>query len=108
MELEENIKICNLIDVYGGLLTSKQLEIVRLYYYDNLSLAEIGDILKITRQAVNYSIKQTLILLENFEDKIKFCDKKQKLINLIDSMQDKCIDSGEQKRLDKILNKIKE
>lgn len=38
-----------------------------MYFFDDMSLAEIGDRLGITRQAVNFSLKQTQKSFEGLE-----------------------------------------
>ena len=43
MIIDDNLKVAKLIDTYGKLLTDKQYEIMTSYYFDNLSLSEIGD-----------------------------------------------------------------
>ncbi len=54
--MDKNVKIGLLCDIYGELLTEKQLNILDLYYNENLSLAEVAENLGITRQAVKDSI----------------------------------------------------
>ena len=70
MIIEDNLKIARLIDTYGELLTSKQLEIMTSYYFDNLTLSEIGDNYNISRQAVSDCLAQATKILENYEDKL--------------------------------------
>ena len=64
MTLDNNLRIIKLIDSYGKMLTNKQYDIMTNYYFDNLSLSEIGDNFGISRQAVgdciNKSIKQSI------------------------------------------------
>lgn len=70
MDIDNNLKMTILIDTYGELLTNKQLDICKLYYFDNLSLAEIGELQSISRQAVNDALEKSKTLLEMYEQKI--------------------------------------
>ena len=75
MLIDENIKIINLIDFYGKLLTDKQLTIVKSYYFDNLTLTEIAECHNISRQAVRDSISQSVKILNDYEDKLHLIEK---------------------------------
>lgn len=50
--VEKLVEIGTLFDFYGKLLSEKQYLVVELYYIHDLSLAEIGDELNVTRQGV--------------------------------------------------------
>lgn len=58
-----------LLDLYGGLLTAKQFDMMSLYYYEDLSLGEIAENLGVTRQAVHKSIHAAEEYLRELEDK---------------------------------------
>ncbi len=75
MTIEKNIRINRLLDIYGNLLTDKQKSAMQNYYALDYSLAEIGQNLNISRQAVNDAIKQGLDTLEKLESKLKFLAK---------------------------------
>ena len=60
MELEKTKRVNDLIDLYGTLLTSNQLNILELYYMEDLSLKEISEELNISRNAVFDSLKRSL------------------------------------------------
>ena len=79
MIIEDNIKIAKLIDVYGSLLTTKQMDIMTNYYFDNLTLSEIADNYNISRQAVNDCITQSTKILQNYEDKLQLIKKNHNL-----------------------------
>lgn len=81
MIIEDNLKIVKLIDTYGKLLTDKQFEIMTSYYFDNLTLSEIGDNFSISRQAVNDCLTQSTKILLNFEEKLG-CVKKNDNLRL--------------------------
>ncbi|MBP5651439.1 MAG: hypothetical protein J6X00_02075 [Clostridia bacterium] len=75
MSLDQTIRVNKLIDLYGNLLTDKQRNIVKEYFCYNNSLSEISENYSISRQAVNYTIKQVLCILEDYEAKLKLLSK---------------------------------
>lgn len=64
------MSITRLCDAYGMLLTDHRRELIRSYYDDDLSLAEIAENLGITRQAALCSIKQAEKQLVDYEAKL--------------------------------------
>ena len=79
MSFEDSLEKIKLIDTYGKLLTDKQLKIVKDYYFDNLSLAEIGEIYNISRQAVSDSISKSIKSLQSFENILGICHNQDKI-----------------------------
>jgi len=75
MELEKTKRVNDLIDLYGNLLTVNQLNILELYYMEDLSLKEISEELNVSRNAVHDSLKRSLISLEDYEEKLKLLEK---------------------------------
>ena len=73
--MEKKIKISMLCEIYGKLLTEKQLEILNDYYNNDLSLTEIAENNNITRQAVLDNIKKGENKLFEFEEKLSFMEK---------------------------------
>ena len=59
-----------LLDYYGGMLTDKQKECFDMRYNQDLSLAEIGQELGVSRQAVNDNRTRTEALLRRMEENI--------------------------------------
>lgn len=70
MEIKKIIEINELLDIYGELLTTKQIQAMRLYYSEDLSLGEISEELNISRQAVYDNIKKSENLLYSYEEAI--------------------------------------
>lgn len=81
MDIEKIVEVNNMLDCYGKLLTEKQLETMNYYYRDNLSLSEIAEKLKITRQAVSSSIKQSIQEMLYLEKIFHFVKMKEILLN---------------------------
>lgn len=65
--LEEIVHIGRLFDFYGGLLTERQRLFLQLYYFEDLSLAEIADDAGVSRQAVHDVIRRAETALKNYE-----------------------------------------
>jgi len=56
-----------LLDFYGGVLADRTRDVLEMYYFDDMSLAEIADTVGITRQGVRGGIKkgeEELLFLE--------------------------------------------
>lgn len=77
--MAKELKFVMLLDCYGDLLTKHQKNIMELYYCEDLSLAEIGNPLGITRQAVRDIIKRTENILLNYEEKLRFAERLEKM-----------------------------
>lgn len=75
MKLEKVIYLGSLFDLYGKMLTSKQQQIFKCYYFDDISLSEIAQINEITKQAVKDCLDKTEKLLLNFEENLKIHKK---------------------------------
>ena len=58
-----------LLDFYGELLTRRQRECYELHYNEDLSLSEIAEQCRISRQAAWENIRRALAAMENLEEK---------------------------------------
>lgn len=72
-----------LFDYYGELFTDKQKEYFKDYYFNNLTLQEIAENNKVSRNAVHKNIKDITKKLEYYEDKLKLYSNKKKIEKLI-------------------------
>lgn len=90
--MEKNIEISLLFDFYGQLLSQKQQQAVDLYYNDDLSLAEISEIMQITRQGVRDYIKRSEAQLFEFEEKLGLYKRFQTIDEYILRIKDKAVE----------------
>lgn len=88
--LGKNLTIAYLLDFYGDLLTEKQRDVVDLYYNEDLSLAEIAEILHITRQGVRDSIKHGENLLKEYESKLHLAERHPKMEQGFQEIEELC------------------
>ena len=68
MCVERLYYLAKLYDLYGGLLTEKQRECLRLHVAEDFSLAEIGEELSISRQAAHDNIRRAERALAQMEE----------------------------------------
>ena len=66
-KLEKSVEIGTLCAFYGGLLTQKQQDALRLYYEEDLSLGEIAEELEVSRQNVHELITRSAQKLRKYE-----------------------------------------
>jgi uncharacterized protein len=92
------VQIALLFDFYGQLLTEKQIEIIDMYYNDDLSLSEIAEQQDISRQGVYDTLKRAEKTLFEYEDKLslvnRFLQQKESL-SKINTMLDKILEIEE-------------
>lgn len=73
--VEKLVEIGILYDFYGKLLSERQYSAIELYYIHDLSLAEIGEELNITRQGVFDTLKRAENKLYEYEDVLGLVNK---------------------------------
>lgn len=64
------VRLGALLDLYGGLLTDRQQEFMRLHFLEDLSFGEISGEYDVSRQAVHDAVKNAEAALENYEAKL--------------------------------------
>lgn len=87
MELKQNLRLSLLLEIYGPLLTEKQIGALRDYSDNDLSISELAQISSSSRQAVNDLIKRSMALLESYEAKLHLLDKLDVARALLSSME---------------------
>ena len=106
----KNVKVSMLCQIYGKVLTEKQLEVLNDYYNNDLSLSEIAENNKITRQAVRDIIKKGENKLFELEEKLQIMEKmmkQEKLLQEVLSELGKIQDVSSDKKIEKILNHVR-
>lgn len=79
-----------LMDFYGSLLTDSTLEVMELYYNEDMSLAEIGETLDISRQGAHSFITKGKQQLLEFENKLGLYARFKKLRTQLEELQTEC------------------
>ena len=76
-----------LLDAYGSLLAERQRECLSLFYEEDLSLAEIGQMFAISRQAVHDAIRHGETQLQFYEDSLHLVAKNNERQKIIDELR---------------------
>ena len=88
----KTLEMTMLFDFYGDMLTEKQREYFDLYYNEDLSLAEISELLGITRQGVRDNIKRAENTMNDTEERLglvsKFLGISEKLAKIDDIIRE--------------------
>ena len=77
--VEDVVRTGRLLDTYGPLLTPHQQRCMALYFYDDLSLAEIGAELHISRQGVHDLLQRASQGLEHYEAKLHIAERSERI-----------------------------
>ena len=72
---EKDLSLTILFDIYGGLLSENERNAFEYYYCDDLSLSEISELMKMTRQGVRDNIVRAEKLLRDSESKLGLKEK---------------------------------
>ncbi|HWQ71540.1 MAG TPA: putative DNA-binding protein [Desulfitobacteriaceae bacterium] len=105
-----------LVDFYGPLLTEKQRNVWDLHYQQDLSLTEIAQIARISRQAIHDLLKRTEKILVDYEGKLglvqRFLTEREKLLAIeslfTELIEQEIFDASVKIKLKKILEQIHE
>lgn len=107
--MDKKVEISILLQIYGKLLTKKQQDVMNLYYNEDLSLSEIAEIYKISRQGVNDLIKKGETNLLNYEKILhimKTTETNNKTIDSIIFELSKIEESTSKNEIQKILTNV--
>ena len=85
--MSKNLLICDLLELYGRLLTEKQSRLLELYYFDDLSLSEIAENEGGSRQGAMDVIKRAEKELLKIEDTLGLYNRNNIQSKLIDELK---------------------
>ena len=78
---EKNLAISDLLDTYSAVLSDRHRELLDYYYNQDLSLAEIAELIGISRQGVRDGIKKA-------EDELFFLEERLHLLQKANSLRE--------------------
>jgi len=81
--MEEILFYSSLYDYYGKLLTEREQLYFEDYFFNNLSLQEIADNFKVSKNAVSKTIKSVKDKLDNYENILHLNNNKKEIKRII-------------------------
>ena len=81
----------DLFDIYGELLTDKQKDYFKDYYFNNMSYGEIADKYNVSRNAIYKQLSSATDKLNELEDILKIYKNNKKIREIINNCSDKKI-----------------
>ena len=83
---EKNMRIAYLLEFYADVLDEHVATVMRAYYNDDLSLAEIAQDEGISRQGIRHLIKRGEESLEFFDERLKLTERHAELMAAVESL----------------------
>lgn len=112
---EKNLNITLLLDFYGDILSSRQFEMLDMYYNEDFSLAEIAEKYDISRQGVRSVLKKGETILTEMEEKLqlasrftKVLEKSSKIASKLEEITKNINDNDISSKIVSIIDEIKE
>ncbi len=83
---EKNMKIAYLIDFYADVLDDHTRDIIKAYYNDDLSLAEIAEDKGISRQGIRHIVKKGEDQLLFLESNLAIAKRHEEIVEINDEL----------------------
>ena len=103
--MSKNLLICDLLELYGKLLTEKQLKLLELYYFDDLSLSEIAENEGGSRQGAMDVIKRAEKELLNMESVLGLYNRNVQQTNIINDLKS-AVNNNESNKIEFLLTEL--
>ena len=106
MDIAKKVELSALFEIYGNSLTENQKQIVDLCILQDLSLGEVSDLLKVSRQAVKYTLDNATSSMLKLESKLKILEKFQRLKQQLTNLQTYTKDVEIKQKINSILEEL--
>ena len=86
--LEKKEYLNRLFEIYGSLLTEKQVQSFVYYYVEDYSLQEISELLEVSRNAIFDQLKKVENHLLEYEEKLQIFKKQEARESLLKQLEE--------------------
>ncbi len=107
--MNDLVRMGLLYELYGAFLTKQQRRLTEAYYYEDLSLSEIAENLKISKQAVSDQLNRAGKKMEDFEHSLGLLQRQKEALALFQHLETGIASLPEDKKreLERILQKLR-
>ena len=92
---EKNLRLAFLLDFYGDVLDEHTRSVMKAYYDDDFSLAEVAAIAGISRQGVRHVVKKGEEQLLFLEERLGLCERNESLAKELSGLMKLCTSLNE-------------
>lgn len=85
--IDKKVRMLKLYDIYGSLLTNKQMQTLKLYLEEDYNLVEIAEIEEVSKQAIFDKINISINKLELYEKNLRILDSREEILAKIHELK---------------------
>ena len=105
-KIEKTLRYTKLFNLYGALLSSAQQEILKDYFFADLSISEISENRNISRAAVEDALSKGMNKLDSIEESLKMCEKNTRIAEKAVELRGMIKDADQLRILDEIMGEL--
>jgi len=105
-KIEKTIRYTKLFNLYSGLLSDAQKDILYDYFFLDLSISEISENKGISRAAVEDALSKGTKKLDNYESIVKSLEKSENLRSKVEELARFATNEEEKKIINEIMEEL--
>ena len=105
-KIEKTIRYTKLFNLYSGLLSDAQKDILYDYFFLDLSISEISENKGISRAAVEDALSKGTKKLDSFENSVKSLEKSEKIRSKVEELSKLAINEEERKIINELMEEL--
>lgn len=105
-KIEKTIRYTKLFNLYSGLLSDTQKDILYDYFFLDLSISEISENKSISRAAVEDALSKGTKKLDSFENSVKSLEKSEKIRSKVEELSKLATNEEEKKIINELMEEL--
>ena len=105
-KIEKTIRYTKLFNLYSGLLSDAQKDILYDYFFLDLSISEISENKSISRAAVEDALSKGTKKLDSFERSVKSLEKSEKIRSKVEELSKLATNEEEKKIINELMEEL--
>ena len=105
-KIEKTIRYTKLFNLYSGLLSDAQKDILYDYFFLDLSISEISENKGVSRAAVEDALSKGTKKLDSFENSVKSLEKSEKIRSKVEELSKLAANEEEKKIINELMEEL--